>query len=473
MSGPAHRRVGGALLLAALLLLALAFAPRAGAAVYWSNTTDTSVVPVVPGTIGRANLDGTGVNQAFIGGAQARGVASDGAHLYWTNGANRSIGRANLDGTGVNQNFITGVDSNAVAVDAAHIYWDTRDGSIGRANLDGSGVNPSFIPQVGAVFGVAVDQAHVYWSTFNSIGQANLDGTGANQSFILFDPVSDLPCGVAVDAGHVYWANGLGTIGRANLDGTAANPNFVQVGQAGEDLTCGVAVDSAHLYWAHGALNPPDTGDGIGRANLDGTGANPTFITTPQPLGVAVDAAGQAVTPHPAVSTVSPNSGSTRGGTPITITGSGFVAGDRVVIGQGNGPGAGAIAATGVSLASSTRITATTGGGAQPGTWNLFVIAPDGTASQVVGGDQFTYTAPPAVSTVSPNSGSTRGGTPITITGSGFVAGDRVVIGQGSSTRITATTGGGAQPGTWNLFVIAPDGTASQVVGGDQFTYTV
>jgi Calx-beta domain len=280
-------RTSVAVLAAAFLLLGLALASGADAAVYWSNSTAS--------TIGSANNDGTAVNQAFIGVFRPRGVASDGAHVYWTNGAD--IGRANIDGTGVNQNFITGVDASAVAVDAAHVYWDTRDGSIGRANLDGTGVNQSFIPQVGAVFGVAVDRAHVYWSTFGSIGRANLDGMGANQNFILFDPLLDLPCGVAVDAGHLYWANSLGTIGRANLDGTGADANFVQAGQAGEDLTCGVAVDSAHLYWARGALNPPDAGDGIGRANLDGTGANRTFITTPQPLGVAVDAAIQAAQP--------------------------------------------------------------------------------------------------------------------------------------------------------------------------------
>ena len=186
-----------------------------------------------------------------------------------------------------------------MAVDAAHVYWTTRDGSIGRANLDGTGVNTSFIPQVGAVFGVAVDQTHVYWTTFDSVGRANLDGTAANQNFMLFDASSDIPCGVALDAGHVYWANSLGTIGRANLDGTGANPNFVQVGNADRDnFTCGVAVDSAHLYWAHFALNPPDAiGDGIGRANLDGTGANPAFITTPEPRGVAVDATTQAPAP--------------------------------------------------------------------------------------------------------------------------------------------------------------------------------
>jgi hypothetical protein len=103
-----------------------------------------------------------------------------------------------------------------------------------------------------------------------------------------------------------------------------------------------------------------------------------------------------------AVSEVSPNFGSTGGGTPITITGSGFVQGDTVVIGQGQGPCCGAIAATKVRVASSTQITATTGGGAQPGTRNLWVIPPNGSASQAVTSATFTYTGspPPSRSTL-------------------------------------------------------------------------
>ena len=215
MAVASRPRTTVAVLAAAFLLLGLALASGADAAVYWSNSTAS--------TIGSANNDGTAVNQAFIDVSRPRGIASDGAHVYWTNGAD--IGRANIDGTGVNQNFITGVDASAVAVDAAHVYWDTRDGSIGRANLDGTGVNQSFIPQVGAVFGVAVDRAHVYWSTFGSIGRANLDGTGANQNFILFDPLLDLPCGVAVDAGHLYWANSLGRVLRIKPSEETAEAN--------------------------------------------------------------------------------------------------------------------------------------------------------------------------------------------------------------------------------------------------------
>jgi Calx-beta domain len=283
-------RTSVAVLAAAFLLLGLGLASRADAAVYWSHFNGAAT------TVGSANNDGTAVNQAFLSDVLSPcGVASDGAHVYWANRG--SIGRANLDGTGVNPNFITGVNSCAVAIDAAHVYWDDLStGSIGRANLDGTGVNPSFITRVGATFGVAVDRAHVYWSTFNSIGRANLDGTGANQNFILFDGLSDQPCGVAVDAGHLYWANDVGTIGRANLDGTGADANFVQAATAGS-FTCGVAVDSAHLYWAHADLGGDTANDGVGRANLDGTGTNQVFIATPQPMGVAVDAAMQTAQP--------------------------------------------------------------------------------------------------------------------------------------------------------------------------------
>src|SRR5262245_44379193 len=98
-----RRSVRGALLLAGLLLLALAFAGRAGAAVYWSNAVGPAFGDNGT-TIGRANNDATGVNQAFIGGASVpTGVAVDAAHVYWVNDLDKSIGRANLDGTGVNQ----------------------------------------------------------------------------------------------------------------------------------------------------------------------------------------------------------------------------------------------------------------------------------------------------------------------------------------------------------------------------------
>ena len=189
------------------------------------------------------------------------------------------------------------------------------------------------------------------------------------------------------------------------------------------------------------------------------------------------------VTSVPTVSAVSPNTGPTSGGTAITITGTGFVTGATVKIGQGSGAGPTAIAATNVKIASPTEITAVTGGGAKAGTWNLFVVTSGGT-SVANSGDDFTYNPVPTVSAVSPNTGPTSGGTAITITGTGFVTGATVKIGQGSGagptaiaatnvkvaspTEITAVTGGGAKAGTWSLFVVTSGGTG---IGYLDFTY--
>jgi hypothetical protein len=72
------------------------------------------------GTIGRANLDGSQATDEFVNAAGGdcgtvapgsrgpAGAAVDGTHVYWTNPDQDTIGRANLDGSGVTQTFITG-----------------------------------------------------------------------------------------------------------------------------------------------------------------------------------------------------------------------------------------------------------------------------------------------------------------------------------------------------------------------------
>ncbi len=127
----------------------------------------------------------------------------------------------------------------------------------------------------------ATAQAYVYWANFGStsIGRATLGGA-TSQDFI---PATH-PCGVAVDGAHVYWADtnsSLGSIGRASLDGSGADQTFI----TGVSQPCGVAVDGRYIYWAN------TDNDSIGRANLDGSGANQSFIGgLHSPCGVAVDA---------------------------------------------------------------------------------------------------------------------------------------------------------------------------------------
>jgi hypothetical protein len=70
----------------------------------------------------------------------------------------------------------------------------------------------------------------------------------------------------------VYWANDDQTsIGRAKINGVGANNNFI----TGVNGVHGLAIDSKFIYWTT-LSNGVST---IGRANLDGSGVNNQFIT--------------------------------------------------------------------------------------------------------------------------------------------------------------------------------------------------
>jgi hypothetical protein len=153
------------------------------------------------------------VNQAFISGASGPGrIAVDANHVYWTNNDTKAIGRAKLDGSGVDQSFITTLGSpGSLAVDADHVYWVNSNiapdfsGAIGRANLDGSGVEQvfTFSPAAGASptfpAGLAVDAGHIYWADFanGTVVRSTLDGT-TDVSYFIFG--ASFPLGVAVDS---------------------------------------------------------------------------------------------------------------------------------------------------------------------------------------------------------------------------------------------------------------------------------
>jgi hypothetical protein len=97
----------------------------------------------------------------------------------------------------------------------------------------------------------------------------------------------------AANSFDIFWSNLvptvppsavlLGAIGGANLDGTGANPSFIT-----GSVTQSLATDTTHIYWTNAIGTEFDT---IGRANLDGTGVNPNFIgnKTTTAGGLAVD----------------------------------------------------------------------------------------------------------------------------------------------------------------------------------------
>ena len=170
--------------------------------------------------------------------------------------------------------------------------------------------------------------------------------------------------------------------------------------------------------------------------------------------------------PAPNLTTVSPTTGLTTGGTPVTLTGQNFASGATVTFGGA--------AATSVVVVSATQITANTPSHAQ-GSVNVVVTNPDGQSATLTGG--FTFGAPaPNLTTVSPRTGLTTGGTPVTLTGQNFASGATVTFGGAaatsvvvvSATQITAKTPP-HEPGSVNVVVTNPDGQRGTLSGG--FTY--
>ena len=170
----------------------------------------------------------------------------------------------------------------------------------------------------------------------------------------------------------------------------------------------------------------------------------------------------------PTVTGIFPTSGSTAGGTPVTISGTGFQGFATVTLG-------GTAKATGVTIVDSTTITATTAAHLA-GTVSVVVQNPDSqTATKT---SAYTYGTPPpapAVTGVSPGFGTTAGGTAIAITGSNFVAGATVTLGGSaaavgtvSATSITATTASHAA-GFVNVVVTNPDTQSGTLTNGYEY----
>ena len=158
----------------------------------------------------------------------------------------------------------------------------------------------------------------------------------------------------------------------------------------------------------------------------------------------------------PTLTSISPTSGPSSGGTVITLTGTNFASGGTVRV---NG-----VAATSVTFVSATQVRATTPAGSA-GARTVQITNPDGQSASLT--NAFTYVGGPGLTSVSPTSGPTTGGTTITITGTGFVSGATVRVNGVSATGVTFVSATqlrantpAASAGTYAIQVTNPDAQA-------------
>ncbi len=258
--------------------------------IYWTD--------LWTGTIQRANLDGSGVEDLVTHtGGVSLALDSGAGKMYWTVLELDKIQRANLDGSGI-EDLVTQAEAAfglALDLGAGKMYWTGRD-KIQRANLDGSGVEDLVITRGtdNDPFDLALvpGAGKMYWTATEggTIRRANLDGSGVE------DLVTGLggPFSLALDlgAGKMYWtAINEGKIQRANLNGSDVEDLITGLGE-----TFGLALDpgAGKMYWTvikeDKAQQKSNT---IRRANLDGSGVEDFITGLYAPGGLALDLGNQ------------------------------------------------------------------------------------------------------------------------------------------------------------------------------------
>ena len=153
--------------------------------------------------------------------------------------------------------------------------------------------------------------------------------------------------------------------------------------------------------------------------NVTGTtaGVKNNSVTLASSNGGNTSTASLTVLAAPTVTSVSPSSGPTAGGTSVTINGTNLTGATSVTFGG--------TAATSFTVNTAIRITATTPASAA-GSASVIVTTPGGSNAA---NTLYTYIPGPTVTAVSPSSGPTAGGTSVTITGTTFTGATSVTFG--------------------------------------------
>ncbi len=428
----------------------------AGLFTYVAAPTVTGVSPSYGTTLGGTSVTITGTNltgatSVTIGGASATGVTVVNSTTIT---ATTPAGTAGAKDVAVTTTGGTGTGSSLFTYIAAPTV---------------TGISPSSGPTAGGT-SVAIIGTSFTGATSVTIGGVAATGvTVVNNTTI----TATTPAGT-VGAKDVVVTNAVGSGTGIGLFTYVAAPTVTGISPGSGPSTGGtsVTITGTNLTGA--------TSVTIGGASATGvTIVNSTTITATTPAGtagardVAVTTAGGTGTgaglftyiAAPAVTGISPSAGPAAGGTSVTITGTNLTGATSVTIGG--------VSATGVTVVNSTTITATTPAGTV-GAKDVVVTTSGGSGTGI---GLFTYYAAPTVTGINPSSGSTAGGTNVTITGTNLSGATSVTIGGAAaisvavvnSTTITATTPAGAV-GAKDVAVTTPGGTGT---GVGLFTYVV
>jgi hypothetical protein len=194
-------------------------------------------------------------------------------------GGNRGVWRTDLNGG--NATKILNIplhsyfpDQHAdVAVDNDFIFVGNQySNRIAKANIDGSNLNLEFVnfePPFGASnYGsayIVLSPTHIYSGGGGNVASKRIyranRTTGVVDSGFMIEAEGAVT-GIAVDENYLYWKDRAGKIGRANLDGSNVNKTWIEGLDASTPF--GILVDGNYIY----AIK---TGSNLHRYNKNGT----------------------------------------------------------------------------------------------------------------------------------------------------------------------------------------------------------
>jgi len=356
-------------------------------------------------------------NGAAVAGANVSALTADG----------RSIAGALSNASG---NYaLDGLEAGTYSIQASPLDQPVSDENLGAGHTIVTDFESTTIAS-----------ATVDGSTATNVGDGT-QGVGDNTSLALGRSSDELPLRVVPDSPAIYSLQGTGLVNGSTL--SALDPDFAV------DV---ISWNSTVVTFQVTAL----AGEPDGHVDL--------LVTNPGGDRSVLHGAIEVTPEDPFVLSASPALGTFNGGTEITITGTGFRAGARVILANHlyvDGD------VGGCTVESATTITLTTRASVA-GSWDVVVQDPTGVEGRA--GDAFTFAALPEIERVFPPSGWSGGGTIVRLRGTDFVTGMTVRIDGDLQTGVTLvdentlefTTAAGLPGGPYVLEVETPEGdTAS------------